>query len=309
MSAYVCRLQKLHCFESCSVQIGDKGFYALTESDIVQPVPTRAKKSPLHYVMKQLHNGGAINEKNKLNELRSHSNTDKPPPTNCHNIAPVDSIDNSGSGGDAVEDMQAAGGDDVKNCAVAVAKYLQEELACVSCDSEGGDDNDTDSDSSTSAKSNSSLPTTTGGKGRKRSGKKKAAVTTAAPPMGQGKSHKRKRQKQQQAKKMCGALSRASRQELRPGDQVAVEVLYTFSRVTVMWQVGTITALVTTVKNMTRIRLLPYIQWRTYRTDQPDGAVRQLGLRAVNHQHPISWLCCIHSLFPAFVNPRCRYTS
>ena len=247
-SACVCRLQKLHCFESCSVQIGDKGFYALTESDTVQAVPTRAKKSALHYVMKQLHNGGTTNAKNRLNELRSHSNMDKPPPTNCHDIAPVDSVDNSGSGGDAVEDTQAVGGDDVnKNCAVAVAKYLQEELACVSCDSEGGDDNDSDSDSSASAKSNSSLPTT---KGRKRSGKKKAAVTTAAPPMGQGKSHKRKRQKQQQAKKMCGALPRATRQELRPGDQVAVEVLYTFSRVTVMWQVGTITALVTTVNNM-----------------------------------------------------------
>ena len=236
----VCRLRKLHCFESCSVQIGDKGFYTLTKPDCeVKCVPARGKKSVLHYVMKQLHDGETVNGENTLNQLRSYCNAEKSASTNCHDTVPVDGVENSGIGGDVVENAEATGGgDDVnKNCANAVAKYLQEELACTSCDSEGADDNDSDSDSSASAKSNSSLPTTTGGKGRKRCGKKKLAVSTAAPPTGQGKSLKRKRQKQQQAKKMCGSLPRATK-PLRPDDQVAVEVLYTFSRVTVMWQVS-----------------------------------------------------------------------
>ena len=229
------RLRKLHCFEACSVQIGDKAFYTLTESDSTQCVPARTKLSSLHFVMKQVRSGAAVKTKNKLNQLKSqHSNeANGPAPTNCHgSSAPVDGA--VGKDGATVENAEAEGRNAVnKNCGRDVARYLHhEELACASGDSENA--HDTDSDSSSSMKSNSSLPTTTGGKGRKRGGRKKSAGATAAPPMGLGKCLKRKRTKQTKN----ASLPSATRQPVRPGDQVAVEVLYTFSRISVMWQVG-----------------------------------------------------------------------
>jgi len=46
-----------------------------------------------------------------------------------------------------------------------------------------------------------------------------------------------------------------------------------------------------------RLRLRAYeSKWGTYRTNQPQGAVTQLGSRAVNRQRPVTWLRRIHSL-------------
>ena len=41
-------------------------------------------------------------------------------------------------------------------------------------------------------------------------------------------------------------------------------------------------------------------------TTKPGGVVTQLGPRAVNRQRPVTWLRRIHSLYPTFVNTRCR---
>ena len=227
----------MHCFEACSVQIGDKAFYTLTESDSTQWVPARTRLSPLHFIMKRVRSGAAaVKTKNKLNQLKSHSDANRLSPTNGHGCsALVDGAENNvGHEGATVENAEADGQNAVnKNCGRDVERYLHEELACAS----GGDSEntrDTDSDSSSSMKSNSSLPTTTGGKGRKRGGRKKSAGSTAAPSMAHGKCLKRKRTKQTKN----GSLPIATRQPVRPGDQVAVEVLYTFSRISVMWQVG-----------------------------------------------------------------------
>jgi len=43
-------------------------------------------------------------------------------------------------------------------------------------------------------------------------------------------------------------------------------------------------------------------QWGIYRSNLPGGVDSQLGLRTINCQRPVSWLHCIHSIYPIFVN-------
>lgn len=48
------RLRRLDCFEACSVQIGDKGFYILKETDTLQSVSSRGCRSLLRHIRKGL---------------------------------------------------------------------------------------------------------------------------------------------------------------------------------------------------------------------------------------------------------------
>ena len=48
-------------------------------------------------------------------------------------------------------------------------------------------------------------------------------------------------------------------------------------------------------------------EWVTYKTNKPGGTVTELGLRAVNRQHPVTSLCRAQLLYTAFVGTRCRY--
>ena len=194
----------MDCFEPCSVQIGDKAFYTIKSTDKILTVSTKGKKTVLHHLLKD----DAISEENSNNMTETDMNAINTAEAE-HGDNPSEDVDYSKMNGEAspMETQTELGAGDNP------PEANQEEEEEWEDDSEGeGGDSDAGSTAS-SSHSNSSH------KKAKKGGVLKTKLL---------KSKKLKRSRRTNG---GGKMPVA-------GETIPVEIIFTESRIDVMWQVS-----------------------------------------------------------------------
>ena len=212
------RLKKLDCFESCSVQIGDKDFYTVHENDIIVDLP-QGKKNAIHYIIEKL----KLNAENITTKDPNSANK-KSKEDSCKSTEEAVSSDKVLS--DATEERS-------ENKTVSPVSPIKT-VDGDDSDYEDEEDSASDAESTASAKSNTSNSTSKTKIIVKKTG---TGVTSLQNKLMHKKKYKKQRRKVKKTPK-----------QYKPGERVAVEIIYTFSTIDVMWQVSKMNYLLRTAQ-------------------------------------------------------------
>ena len=225
------RMKKLDCFEPCSVQLGDKAFYTILATDVIEMVKVKGGRSLLHYIIKPKGSDHKQEDENTKNAAAGDSQSIEHDPNNHSDLQPP-----TESGG--TDQWSASLNIDVKlsqpteNGLSAEAEIngdiIGESVPVrESADGEDSEYEDEDEDylsdggSTASGRSNTSQSSASSAKKKKSKG-----------PALQTKLLKKKR-----LRKARGKREHTLRKVLQEGARVPVEIIYTFSKIEVMWQV------------------------------------------------------------------------
>lgn len=216
-------MRKLDCFEPCSVQLGDKAYYTLRPSDLVVPVKLKKSQSPLDVILGDKGDGASVTEGDEEGSIAAPEQVavtlediKKPPlsPT-LKDTLPMD-VSKQGLVLNGVAEQAQHNGQDAVEDGDADDSEYEDEDECFS-----------DTGSSASARSNTSQNSNSSHKKKK------------------GKGLQTKLLKKKKLRKARSRYNGGRGREMRPGDRIPVEIIFTFSSIEVMWQVG---------KNYTEIR-------------------------------------------------------
>ena len=213
------RLKKLDCFESCSVQIGDKDFYTVQENDIIVDLP-QGKKNAIHYIIEKL----KLNAENITTKDPNSANK-KSKEDSCKSTEEAVSSDKVLS--DATEERS----ENKTVTPVSPVKTVDGDDS----DYEDEEDSASDAESTASAKSNTS--NSSASKTKIIVKKTGTGVTSLQNKLMRKKKYKKQRRKVKKTPK-----------QYKPGERVAVEIIYTFSTIDVMWQVSKMNYLLRTAQ-------------------------------------------------------------
>ena len=198
----------MDCFESCSVQIGDKDFYTIRENDVILDVP-QGKKNALHYALEKNKTNAQNTSTKDLNAINNAANEENS--KNADEAVASDKVSPDGS--EEKSDTKAQTPESpVKTAEGDDSDYEDEE------------DSASDAESTASAKSNTSNSSAS----KTKIIVKKTGVGSSSL---QSKLMRKKKYKKQRRK------VKKTPKQFKPGDRVAVEIVYTFSTIDVMWQV------------------------------------------------------------------------
>ena len=201
-------MKKLDCFESCSVQIGDKDFYKIRENDVILDVP-QGKKNVLHFIL----------EKNKTNAQNTSTKE-----LNAKNSATNEENFKNAAQAMADDKVPLDGSEEKTENKAQTPESPVKAVEGDDSDYEDEEDSASDAESTASAKSNTS-----------NSSASKTKIIVKKTGVGNS-SLQNKLMRKKKYKKQRRKVKKAPKQ-YKPGDQVAVEIIYTFSTIDVMWQV------------------------------------------------------------------------
>ena len=205
---YLYRLKKLDCFESCSVQIGDKDFYTVQENDIIVDLP-QGKKNAIHHILDKL-------------KLNAQNITTKD--SNSANKNSKEDSSRSREEGVSSDKVSSDASEEKSENNTVTPESPVKTVDGDDSDYEDEEDSASDAESTASAKSNTS--NSSASKTKIIVKKTGTGVTSLQNKLMRKKKYKKQRRKVKKTPK-----------QYKPGERVAVEIIYTFSTIDVMWQV------------------------------------------------------------------------
>ncbi|XP_074648201.1 (E3-independent) E2 ubiquitin-conjugating enzyme UBE2O-like [Tubulanus polymorphus] len=234
------KLKKFNNFEHLTVQIGDKSYYTVQQSDVLHQVQAKRNSNILNTMAKS----GFINCVKP--ELLNSTTTKNDNRRNARNILPnSEVIDASGrndnttapSGDNSMSMRTSSAADSVDEAAVNASGDLVNGLIDGASDVGDDDDDDEEDDGMDADKEDDDVSEAESGEDLASKRRKSTNRRTGPPTL------KTRGLRNRRFKKGGRSLRRFVKEEPRvvgAGDRVAVEVLYTRSFVDVLWQDGTV---------------------------------------------------------------------